>query len=94
MRGNCFLLTLLVVAALAVPILTPAPARADLLVYEPFDYGDAWLNGQGGALGTTGTWVSNDTGVADGWRVHPQGQLTGMAVNGGYDQRTPMPPAS
>jgi len=64
-------------------------ANAELLVYEPFDYGDAWLNGSSGALGTTGAWVSTDTGCADGWRVHPEGQLTGVAVNAGYDPLNP-----
>jgi len=80
-------LTLAAVAMVA--LVFTASASADLLVYEPFDYGDAWLDGKGGALGTTGTWESNDTGWADGWRVHPQGQLTGIAVNGGYDPLNP-----
>ena len=78
---------------LAVPFLLclgmAAPSRAALLVHEPFDYPDGWLSGQGGALGTVGTWTSNDTGHTNGWRVHPQGELTGIAVNGGYDPANP-----
>jgi hypothetical protein len=62
-------------------LLLTSSARAALLVYEPFDYADGWLNGQGGATGTTGTWVSTDTGWVDGWRVHPEGELTGVAVS-------------
>jgi hypothetical protein len=52
--------------------------QAGLLVYEPFDYPDAPLNGQGGALGTTGTWTTNDTGFEAGWWCHPEGELTGQ----------------
>ena len=77
MRSN----KLLWAAALMVVGAMASPASADLLVYEPFDYGDAWLDGQGGALGTTGTWESNDTSVAEGWRAHPRGQLTGIGVD-------------
>lgn len=52
--------TLLLLFALVVAL--PSTASADLLVYEPFDYPpDAILTGNGGALGTTGTWYSNDT---------------------------------
>ena len=50
-------------------------ASADLLVYEPFDYPDAPLNGNGGALGTTGTWTTYDSGFPDGWWCHPEGHL-------------------
>ena len=53
-------------------------AFATLLAYEPFDYPDATLNGQGGAPGTTGTWTTNDTGFAQGWWCHPEGELTGQ----------------
>jgi len=56
-------------------------ASASVLVYEPFDYPDGWLNGQGGALGTTGTWATTDSSVADGWRVHPEGELTGIVID-------------
>jgi len=56
-------------------------ATARVLVYEPFDYPDGWLNGQGGALGTIATWASTDTSLADGWRVHPEGELTGIVVD-------------
>ncbi|HUT88549.1 MAG TPA: hypothetical protein VMY37_03580, partial [Thermoguttaceae bacterium] len=73
-------LTLAVVAMAALVLTTSA--NAAMLLYEPFDYGDVRLNGQGGALGTTGTWVTNDTGDANGWNVHPEGQLTGIAVGG------------
>jgi len=40
-------------------------ASASVLVYEPFAYADGWLTGQGGALGTTGTWTANDTHNGD-----------------------------
>ena len=53
-------------------------ANADVLVYEPFAYADAPLNGNGGALGTTGTWLSNDTGEPQGWWCHPEGSVTGQ----------------
>ena len=69
-----------------------AQATAGLLVYEPFAYPDGGLNGQGGALGTVGTWSSNDTNLGDGWRVHPGGELTGIAVNGGYTNTNPTAP--
>ncbi|HUV67577.1 MAG TPA: discoidin domain-containing protein, partial [Sedimentisphaerales bacterium] len=68
-------------AAVGFVVLVCLPAQAKVLVYEPFDYPDGWLNGQGGALGTIGTWVTTDIGCADGWRVHPEGQLTGIAVD-------------
>ena len=55
--------------------------QARLLVYEPFDYPDGWLTGQGGALGTIGTWVTTDAGWAGGWRVHPEGEFTGIVVD-------------
>ena len=59
MRRHVSALTLLVlVAMMAASLVMPAPASAVLLVYEPFDYGDTWLNGNGGALGTTGAWTS------------------------------------
>ena len=72
-------LTLAAVAMAALVLTTSASAA--LLVYEPFDYGDVRLNGQGGALGTTGTWASLDNGDANGWKVHPQGQLTGVGID-------------
>ncbi|GAG37278.1 unnamed protein product, partial [marine sediment metagenome] len=51
---------------------------AEFALYEPFDYPDAALNGQGGALGTIGTWTTNDTGFEAGWWCHPEGELTGQ----------------
>ncbi|NNC88540.1 MAG: hypothetical protein HKN82_08805 [Akkermansiaceae bacterium] len=58
-------------------------AHAELLVYEPFDYPDAPLNGNGGALGTSGTWTTNDTGFAMGWWCHPEGEVTGQGDDAG-----------
>jgi len=82
MRGNTSWQAVLGLSVVTACFLFSAgPANAVLLVYEPFDYGDDWLDGKGGALGTVGTWESNDTGLPDGWRVHPQGQLTGVAVD-------------
>lgn len=49
-------------AAVGFVVLACLPASAKVLVYEPFDYPDAPLNGNGGARGTTGTWTTNDTG--------------------------------
>jgi len=72
---------MLIAVAMASLIFTAGSASAGLLVYEPFDYPDGWLNGQGGALGTTGTWLSLDTGESNGWRVHPEGELTGIVVD-------------
>jgi len=68
--------TLLTIVALLFAL--SVSAEADLLVYEPFAYPDAPLNGRGGALGTTGTWTTNDTGFAEGWWCHPEGELTGQ----------------
>ena len=76
------LLFMLLAAAPAV-ILTSGSASAKVLVYEPFDYPDAALNGNGGALGTTGTWLSNDTGFGDGWWCHPEGEITGQGDDRG-----------
>ena len=53
--------------------------RSELLVYEPFDYPDGLLSGQGGALGTTGTWTTFDGGNNPaGWWCHPEGEVTGQ----------------
>ena len=52
--------------------------HGELLVYEPFDYADGPLNGQGGALGTTNTWTTFDTGESQGWWNHPGGEVTGQ----------------
>ena len=65
-------------AALA---LTATSANAALLVYEPFAYDDGKLTGQGGALGTTGTWTAYDSNYKD-WHVHPEGSTTGIVTNG------------
>jgi len=93
MRGSIYWRAVLVLSvATACLVFSAASANGELLVYEPFDYGDDWLRGQGGALGTTGTWVSNDTGCTDGWRVHPEGELTGIAVSPGYDANNPSAP--
>jgi hypothetical protein len=76
-------------AALALLSLAGAPgARAELLVYEPFAYPDGLLNGQSGALGTTGAWESHDSLSATfpipqtGWRVHQEGDLSGVGLSG------------
>ena len=55
-------------------------ANADLLVYEPFDYADgSTLTGQGGALGTTGTWTAHETHNGD-WYVHGKGISADIVV--------------
>ncbi len=74
-----------------------ATSEATVLVYEPFAYADGWLTGQGGALGTTGTWTAYQTALnidPDGtagplppvanvtdWRIHQEGDTTGIVVN-------------
>jgi len=72
----------LYLAAVAVVSLMCLPASARILVYEPFAYPDGSLTGRGGALGTTGTWASEESlhpGV--GWRVHQEGDTSGIVVN-------------
>jgi hypothetical protein len=68
----------MILAAIVAASLLTTSANAELLVYEPFDYPDAALNGQGGALGTTGTWTTADTGFPAGMWCHPEGELTGQ----------------
>jgi hypothetical protein len=70
-------------AATATLAFIAVSAHGVLLVYEPFDYPDAPLNGQGGALGTTNTWSSFDTGEPQGWWVHPEGEITGQGDDRG-----------
>ncbi|MFT5408577.1 MAG: hypothetical protein ACI9NC_001286 [Verrucomicrobiales bacterium] len=69
---------LLVGCILSIGSLTRSDAT--LLVYEPFAYPDGELTGQGGALGTTGTWTTNDTGFGNGWWVHPGEAPSGVFV--------------
>jgi hypothetical protein len=72
----------LAVVAMAALVLTAGSASAELLVYEPFAYPDGWLTGQGGALGTTGTWTAHDTYHGD-WRIHQEGDTSGIVVDPG-----------
>ena len=76
--------SVLTIAAVAMVslVLTAGSAWADLLVYEPFAYPDGNLTGQGGALGTTGTWASHDTN-SPSWHVHPEGDTSGIVVDPG-----------
>ena len=79
-NGTKAVLTVAVVA-MASLILMAGSASADLLVYEPFAYPDGSLTGQGGALGTIGTWTSYESvHPSDGWRVHQQGDTSGIVV--------------
>ncbi len=78
MNRTTTVLTLAVVA-MATLALTAGSASAALLVYEPFAYPDGGLTGQGGALGTTGTWTAWETLTSD-WRVHQEGDTTGIVV--------------
>lgn len=61
---------------------------ADLLLHEPFDYPEGSLTGQGGALGTAGTWMSTDSLEGSrpipstGWWVHRQGEPNGVGLSG------------
>ncbi|MBN1420532.1 MAG: hypothetical protein JXP34_17265 [Planctomycetes bacterium] len=68
-----------VLVFLAIVIGLPGTVSADLLVHEPFDYEEGWLTGQGGALGTTGTWMANETHNGD-WRIHREGNASGIVV--------------
>jgi hypothetical protein len=68
----------IVAVAMAV-VLTAGSASASVLVYEPFAYADGWLTGQGGALGTTGTWTAYEYCTGD-WRIHQEGDISGVNV--------------
>ena len=59
-------------------------ASGELLVYEPFDYPKGPLNGQGGALGTSGTWATTEGGFAEGWWVYPEGETSGTYTSTGF----------
>ena len=78
-KRNKTVLTLAAVA-MAIVVLATAPARA-ALVYEPFAYPDGWLTGQGGALGTIGTWTANDDINGD-WRIHQEGDSADIVIAG------------
>jgi len=84
-RGKSVLTVVAVLFALSVSIgAMTGSASAALLVHEPFAYPDGSLSGQGGALGTTGTWTSYESlHPADGWRVHQQGDTSGIVVDPG-----------
>ena len=67
----------------------------DLLVYEPFDYApDEILTDKGGALGTVGTWSTNDTITGDGktndWFVHAEGKTSGVGLSDANPSAEPL----
>ncbi|MDA0765820.1 MAG: hypothetical protein O3A87_05970 [Verrucomicrobia bacterium] len=66
-------------AILATSLALSYSSSADLLVYEPYAYPDGALAGQGGALGTTGTWTTFDNNSR--WDVHQEGNLSGVYLN-------------
>jgi len=74
------LLLLLVVTMVAMAAIS---ANAYVLVYEPFDYDATELTGQGGAMGTVGTWTSNAQNDPTGWQVHQEGSLSGATFSNG-----------
>lgn len=78
------LLTLLAVTVIAISVVS---VNADLLVYEPFDYEGTELTGQGGAIGTVGTWTSNDASGNISWGVYKEGTLSGRLL---WDGATPV----
>jgi len=84
-RGKSVLTVVTVLFALSVSIgAMTGSASAALLVHEPFAYPDGSLTGRGGALGTTGTWTSYESlHATDGWRVHQQGDTSGIVVDPG-----------
>lgn len=69
------------VTSLAISLATAARVDAELLVYEPFAYPKGPLNGQGGALGTSGTWATTEAGFAQGWWVYPEGETSGTITS-------------
>ncbi len=75
----------LAVVAMAALVLTAGSASAELLVYEPFAYEATELTGQGGALGTTGTWASNDSTGNVSWALHQEGNLSGVKTSYQYN---------
>ena len=82
MRRNKFVWSAVLLVGCIVVIGAMAnTASATLLVYEPFAYADGWLkaDGSGGALGTTGTWNADCTINGD-WRIHQEGDTTGVVV--------------
>jgi len=84
----------LCIAAVLFVVSVCLPASASLLVYEPFDYPEGILTGQGGALGTTGTWNTYDTVTGDGktqdWYVHPEGTTSGVGLSGANPSVEPL----
>jgi len=64
------------------------PARADLLVHEPFDYDSPTLTGQGGALGTTGMWASNDSTGNKSWALYQEGAPSGVLLSDNFPAGT------
>lgn len=75
-----------IVVLLAAAAVLSLSASADLLVYEPFAYEGTELTGQGGALGTTGTWTTNDSSGNVSWSLYQEGTLSGQTL---YDGVTP-----
>jgi len=87
--------TLLAVVMGAFAVALSGAASAELLVHEPFDYDpDEVLTGNGGALGTTGTWYSFDTISGDGktqdWFVHEEGEISGVGLSGANPSIEPL----
>ncbi len=79
-RNTTMTVLTLAAVAMAALALTATSANATLLLHEPFAYADgSTLTGQGGALGTTGTWTAWDTHSAD-WYVHGEGITSGIVV--------------
>ena len=72
----------ILLTVVAVVFVLSVPASAIELVYEPFAYADGWLelDGCGGAKGTVGTWNTSNTVFNDDWRIHQEGELSGVTV--------------
>lgn len=71
---------------------TASSAGAALQVYEPFNYNSATLSGQGGALGTTGTWNSNDSIGNVSWGLYQEGSPSGVVLSGANPSVDPSGP--
>ena len=77
---------LTLIAVLGVAMATSASAV--LHVYEPFAYTSTTLSGQGGALGTTGTWSSYDSIGGVSWALHQEGVSSGVVLSDGVTPST------
>jgi hypothetical protein len=75
------------VSVVALGLMGGAAAKADLLLYEGFNYatsGSTLFSGASGGIGMTGTWSATSTGTA-AQTVYNQGVSSGVHLNTGAD---------